>query len=196
MSKWLESVDEGVVHVQINGEMKTYVAILKGVLAKRGHHGFAATGEATTDAVCRYFKRGDLIILDHAHLLQMRVIEQLTVFPDEHGIALALIGNAAGYKALLDAKTKQILSRVGGAMVHVNIPSAEDIDCILEAEQIFGRKEREFCHAIGCQDGGLRYLYETFREARKLHRLSGQEHLDVRFLKLGAANAGCWGSAS
>lgn len=194
VAKWLESVDGGVVHLQLNGETKTYVSILKGVLAKRGHSGFAATGEATTDAILRFFKRGDLIILDHAQLLQMRVIEQLTVFPDEHGIGLALIGNVAGYKAMVDMKTKQILSRVGGALVHVDIPSAADVDCILEAEKVFGRKEREFCHIIGCQDGGLRYLYETFREARKLQRPSGQEHLDVRFLKLGAANAGHWGA--
>lgn len=192
-AKWLESVDDGVVHLQINGETKTYVSILRGVLAKKGLYGFAATGEATTDAVRRLLGEGDLIILDHAQLLQTRVIEQLTVFPDEYGIGLALIGNAAGYKALVDAKTKQILSRVGGGLVHVDIPCENDVDPILEAEQISGREERRFCLVIGCQDGGLRYLYETLREARKLQKAAGAQRLDVRFLKLGAENAGHWG---
>jgi hypothetical protein len=126
----------------------------------------------------------------------MRVIEQLTVFPDEYGIGLALIGNATGYKTLMDAKTKQILSRIGGALVHVENPGDDDVDPILEAEQISGRKEREFCLAIGCQDGGLRYLYEAIREAKKLTKAAGAQRLDLRFLKLGAENAGHWGSRS
>ena len=193
-AKWLESVDGGVVHFQVNGESKTYVSILRGVLEKTHHPGIAATGEATTSALLRVMKKGDLIIIDHAQLLQMRVIEQLTVFPDEYGIGLALIGNAAGYKALMDAKTKQILSRIGGALVHVENPGEDDVDPILESEQISGRHEREFCLAIGCQDGGLRYLYEAIREARKLQKATGAKRLELRLLKLGAENAGHWGA--
>lgn len=195
-AKWLESVDDGVVHLQINGECKTYVSILKAILGKRQHWGFAANGEAVTDAILRDMGKGDLIILDHAQLLQMRVIEQLTVFPDEHGIALALIGNTAGYKSLVDSKTKQILSRVGGALVHVDIPGEEEVDAILEAEGISGAKAREFCLMVGRQDGGLRYLYEAIFEARKLLMAKGQQRLDESLLKLGAVNAGVWGAQS
>lgn len=195
-AKFLESVDRGVVHLQINGECKTYVSILKGILAKRQKWGYPATGESVTDAVLRVLGKGDLIILDHAQLLRTSLIEQLMVFPDEHGIALALIGNTAGYKSLVDSKTKQILSRVGGALVHVEIPGEEEVDAILEAEGISGAKAREFCLMVGRQDGGLRYLYEAIHEARKLKVAKGSQRLDENLLKLGAVNAGVWGAQS
>lgn len=192
-AKLLEATDPNVVRFQVNGESKTYVSVLKGILHARQGYGYAATGEAVTDAVLRMIKPGGLIIIDNAHLLQLRVIEQLTVFPDEHEIGLALIGNVALYKSIFDAKTKQIISRVGGGLVHVGIPTEDDVDLILEAEGIIGRREGEFCRIIGCQDGGLRYLYETIREARKIFIASGEKRMDLRFLKVGAENAGHWG---
>jgi DNA transposition AAA+ family ATPase len=124
------------------------------------------------------------------------VIESLIPFPDEYGIALALIGNTKGYKSLMDAKTMQINSRIGGALVFVEIPGEEDVDAILAAEGISGRLAREMCQVIGRQEGGLRTLYETIREARKLQKAAGAARLDERLLKLGAHNAGHWGAQS
>lgn len=192
-AQWLEGVDKGVVHIQV-GDERTFIKIVLTIIAKRNKYGVAHRNESAMEILLQHFGPGDLIILDHAHLIRTSVIEQLTVFPDTHGIAIALLGNLDGYKKLVDMKTKQIMSRIGGALVHIAIPSEEDVDAVLEAEGITGRKEREFCAIIGCQDGGMRYLYETLWEARKLQRAAGSSRLDVRYLKLGAANAGYWGA--
>lgn len=195
-AKWAARMDENVIYVQADGERKTFVSLLGAVVeGKTGYGGHPAVGEKMRDSIIRNFQPGSLLIFDQAQLIRLTVMEQLIIFPDEYGIALAFIGNAKGYKALMDAKMAQITSRIAGAHIFVEIPGEEDIDALLEAWGVAGRQERKFCMMIGKQDGGLRYLDATVREARKLAHAAGSQRLDARLLKLGAVNAGCWGGA-
>lgn len=195
-AKWAARMDENVIYVQADGERKTFVSLLRAVVEeKTGYGGHPAVGEKMRDNIIRNFQPGSLLIFDQAQLIRLTVMEQLIIFPDEYGIALAFIGNAKGYKALMDAKMAQITSRIAGAHIFVEIPGEEDIDALLEAWSVAGRQERKFCMMIGKQDGGLRYLDATVREARKLAHAAGSQRLDARLLKLGAVNAGCWGGA-
>ena len=195
-AEWLSRMDGNVVYVLASGECKTYVALLKKALEAKSGYGYPANGEKLSDIVLRHVDPGGLIIFDHAHLIRLAVMEQLLTFPDEHGIALAFIGNTKGYKTLMDAKLAQITSRTGGARVFVEIPGEDDIDALLEHWEIRGRKEREFCQMIGNQDGGLRFLSETMREAWKIAHAGGQQKLDERLLKIAATKSGCWGGAA
>jgi DNA transposition AAA+ family ATPase len=189
-------MDDNVVHVQADGERRKYVPLLKAVAEeKTGYGGHPAVGEKMRDYIVRNLPRGSLLIFDHAQLISLSVMEQLLIFPDEYGIALAFVGNVQGYSALINAKMAQITSRVAGAHIVVEIPGEEDIDALLEAWGVAGRQERKFCMMIGMQDGGLRYLDAAVREARKLAFAAGTQKLDARLLKLGAVNAGCWGAA-
>jgi DNA transposition AAA+ family ATPase len=195
-AKWQARMDENVIYVQADGERKTFVSLLRAVVEeKTGYGGHPAVGEKMRDHIIRNFQPGSMLIFDQANLIRLTVMEQLIIFPDEYGIALAFIGNAKGYKALMDAKMAQITSRIAGAHIFVEIPGEEDIDALLEAWSVAGRQERKFCMMIGRQDGGLRYLDATVREARKLAHAAGSHKLDARLLKLGAVNAGCWGGA-
>jgi len=195
-AEWLARMDENIIHVQADGECRKYVPLLKAVAEeKTGYGGHPAVGEKMRDYIIRNFSRGSVLIFDHAQLIPLSVMEQLLIFPDKHGIALAFIGNTQGYNALINAKMAQIISRVAGAHILIEIPGEEDIDPLLEAWGVAGRPERTFCMMIGKQDGGLRYLAETVREARKLALATGAQKLDARLLKIGAAKAGCWGGA-
>lgn len=195
-AEWMARMDENVIHVQVDGERRKYVPLLKAVVeAKTGYGGHPGAGEKMREYIIRTFPEGSVFIFDHAQLIPLPVMEQLLIFPDKHGIALVFIGNTQGYNALINSKMAQITSRVAGARVVIEIPGEEDIDPLLEAWGVTGRQERKFCMMIGMQDGGLRYLAETVRETRKLALAAGTKKLDVRLLKLGAANAGCWGGS-
>ena len=193
--KWLARMDDNACYIQVDGERRKYVPLLKSIVEmKYGYGGHANVGEKMRDHIVRNFPPGSVLIFDHAQLIPLSVMEQLLIFPDEYGIALAFVGNTRGYNVLINAKLAQITSRVAGAHIIVEIPSEEDIDSLLEAWGVAGRAERKFCMMIGKQDGGLRFLSETVREARKLVRASGTQKLDERLLKIGAVNAGCWGN--
>jgi len=195
-AQWMARMDTNVGYVQAHGERLKYVSLLKAVAeAKSGYGGHPAVGEKMSEYIVRNFPEGSVLIFDHAQLISLPVMEQLLIFPDAYGIALAFIGNIKGYNALISAKLAQITSRVAGAHILIEIPGEEDIDALLEAWGVAGREERKFCMMIGRQDGGLRYLHEAVREARKIARVAGSQKLDARLLKLGAVNAGCWGGA-
>lgn len=192
--KWVSRMDNNVVYVQADGERRTWTGLLNGVVESMGYHGRAAIGEKLSEFILRQIEPGGLLIFDHAQLISVGVMEQFLVFPDEHQIALAFIGNTKGYRSFVNKKLAHITSRMRGSIIFVESPGEDDIDALMEARDVGGRKEREFCLMIGMQDGGLRYLDNTIFEARKIAHASGTKKLDLKLLKLGAANAGCWGS--
>lgn len=192
--KWVARMDDNVVYVQADGERRTWTGLLLGAVESMSYGGFPASGEKLREFILRKIAPGGLLIFDHAQLISVGVMEQFLVFPDEHQIALAFIGNTKGYKSFKNAKLAHISSRIRGSIVFVEIPGEGDIDALMEARGVGGRKEREFCLMIGMQDGGLRYLDNAIFEARKIAHASGTQKLDLKLLKLGAANAGCWGS--
>lgn len=192
-AKWAARMDDNVVYVQADGDRRTWTGLLGGVVESMKYFGRPSVGEKQREFILRRIKPGGLLIFDHAQLIRLSIMEQLLIFPDEDGIALAFISNTEGYKRFINAKMAHINSRIRGSIVFIEIPGEDDIDVMMEARGIGGRKEREFCLMIGRQDGGLRYLDMAILEAQKIAHASGTQKLDLKLLKLGAVNAGCWG---
>lgn len=194
VAKWAMRMDSNnVFYMQVDGERRTWTGLLGGMAESMGYGGQPAVGEKLGEFITRKIPPGGLMIFDHAQLIRTGVMEQLLIFPDQFEIALAFVGNVQGYRKFINAKLAQINSRVRGSIVFVEVPSEDDIDAMMEARGIGGRKEREFCLMIGRQDGGLRYLDATIIEAKKIAYASGIQKVDLKLLKLGATNAGCWG---
>lgn len=183
-----------VVYVQLDGENTTWTAALNAVVGSaRGGWGHDAYRERNLRQwIADHVPVGGLLIFDEAQLLPTRRMDELRIFPDECGIAVAFMGNTAGYKALESAKIAQITSRVGGARVVADKPTEGDVDSLLEAWGLTGRKLREVAVMIGTQDGGLRFLGATIQAARVYAKASGRA-IDERTFKAAAVSVGAWG---
>ncbi len=151
--------------------------------------------EKKIDTIRSRIPDGGLIIFDEAHLLSRRRLDELRYFPDQCGIALAFMGNLTGYKELVDAKIGQIMRRVRGARVVVDLPTEGDVDALLSAWGIRGRAVRETAIMIGVQDGGLALLTDTVSIARKFAKVKGKA-IDADIFKAAAVSAGAWGELS
>jgi hypothetical protein len=150
--------------------------------------------EKKIDTIRSRVPQGGIIIFDEAQLLAPRRLDELRYFPDQCGIAIALMGNLTGYKELVDAKIAQIMSRVGGARVIVDLPTEGDVDALLEAREISGRKVREIALVIGIQDGGLRMLDRTITAAKMLANAKGAP-IEADLFLAAAVSVGAWGLA-
>ncbi len=147
--------------------------------------------ENPMEKVLKHVPEGGLLIFDEAQFLPMRRLDELRIFPDKYKIAVAFMGNMAGYKKLEAAKITQIARRVGGARVIIEL-TCEDVDALLEAYDVGGHKVREMALMIGIQDGGLGMLCETMRTAKIYANASGKK-VDEDIFKLAAFNVGAWG---
>lgn len=147
--------------------------------------------EKKIDTIRSRVPEGGIIIFDDAHLLSRRRLDELRYFPDQCGIAIAFMGNLTGYKELVDAKIAQIMSRVGGSRVVIDLPTEGDVDALLESWNFRGRKLREIAVMIGVQDGGLRLLAATASIARQFAKVKGKE-VDADIFMAAAISAGAW----
>lgn len=185
-----------VVLVRCTGNEGTRETLHANVLASMdGAQFYPQKYERKLDTIRSRIPDGGLIIFDEAQLLSRRRLDELRYFPDQLGIAIALMGNLTGYKELVDAKIGQIMSRVGGARVVVDLPTEGDVDALLSAWGIRGRAVRETAVMIGVQDGGLRLLSHTVSIARKFAKVKGKA-IDAEIFKAAAVSAGAWGELS
>ena len=192
-AEYLERMDEGVIYIIADGELRTWNKLTARIArACAGEYCMPLErGESWRSRILHNLPKGSLIIFDHAHLMQFRVMEQLLSFLDD-GIALAFIGNQSAYTNMTSRKLTQLTSRAAGATVLVDAPDAAEVDAHLGPLGIEGMEARAFCHLIGRQDGGIRYLYDTAAAARRLGAWLGNDKVDVRVLKIAAARVGCW----
>lgn len=183
-----------VVVVRCTGDESSINSVLVAILASmdnadRWNVRYRTMYETIFNCICP----GGIIIFDESQLMSLRRLDELRIFPDKYGIAVALLGNLSGYKAIVDAKITQITSRVAGEWVHVVAPSEGDVDALLDAWEIRGRREREFCTLIGTQDGGLRRLAGAVSKAREYAQANGVD-IGVDLLKAAAVQVGAWGA--
>lgn len=183
-----------VVMVRCTGVETSQSRTLGAIIdAMQGAGFYRQTHESKLETIGRHIPPGGLLIFDEAQLLPLRRMDELRYFPDHCGIALAFMGNMAGYKELVDAKIGQITSRVGGSRVVIDAPCENDVDALLDAWEIRGRKVRELALVIGTQDGGLRKLSDTASAARIFAQASSQP-VDIDLFKAAALSVGAWGS--
>lgn len=182
-----------IVLVRCTGEERSSAKVHGAILeSMKGSGYYQQSHESKLDAINQHMPTGALLIFDEAQLLPLRRMDELRYFPDRCGIALAFMGNMAGYKELVDAKIGQITSRVGGALVIIDRPSEGDVDALLDAWEIRGRKVRELALMIGMQDGGLRTLSEVASAVRIFSKASGKP-IDADLFKAAAISVGAWG---
>ncbi|HOW80752.1 MAG TPA: AAA family ATPase, partial [Verrucomicrobiota bacterium] len=182
-----------VVLVRCTGNEGTREALHANILASmEGAQFYPQKYEKKIDTIQSRIPDGGLIIFDEAHLLSSRRLDELRYFPDRLGIAIALMGNLTGYKELVDAKIGQIMRRVRGARVVVDMPTEGDVDALLSAWGIRGRAVREVAVMIGVQDGGLAFLADTAVVARKFAKAKGKA-IDADIFKAAAISVGAWG---
>jgi hypothetical protein len=185
-----------VVLMRCTGGEGTREALHAGILASmEGAEFYPQKYEKKIDTIRSRIPDGGLIIFDEAHLLPRRRLDELRYLPDKYGIAIAFMGNLTGYAELVNAKVGQIMSRVGGSLVKVDLPTEGDVDALLAAWGIRGREVRETATIIGGKDGGLRMLANTVRVARKYANVKGKA-IDDDILKAAAIRVGAWGVPS
>lgn len=139
------------------------------------------------DAIVRRLGEGDLIIFDEAQHLDYTAIEGLRGLLDDCGVGLAFLGNEKTFKDFSGsgraAKFAQISSRVGIRLM-VTHPTEGDIDAMLGAWGVKGRREREFMQLVGMTDGALRKVQKVIKQAR------GMGGVEILFLKSAAKYIG------
>lgn len=182
-----------VILVRCTGIESSAVKLHKAIINSLEDSGYyRQTHESLLESITNHIPYGGLIIFDEAQLLSIRRMDELRHFPDCCGIAVAFMGNLAGYKELVDAKIGQITSRVGGALVVIGMPAEGDVDALLDDWEIRGRKIRESALQIGMQDGGLRKLSDVANAARVFSKASGKP-IDADLFKAAAISVGAWG---
>lgn len=181
-----------VVIVRADGELSTWDKLLRAVIEKLDGHGLNTRASTLRSEIARRMNRGGLIVFDEAHLMSVKLMEQLRAICDEDGIALAFMGNFDVYKRIDDQKVAQIMARVGGARVSIHLPGEDDINAILETWNITGRENREFLTMIAHRDGGLHYLADTVERARQ-YESALLKPINTDLLKVCALKAGAWG---
>lgn len=185
-----------VVLVRCSGSDGTREALHANILASmEGAEFYPQRHEKKIDTIRSRIPDGGLIIFDEAQLLSHRRLDELRYFPDRLGIAIALMGNLTGYHEMVAKKIGQIMSRVGGSRVVVDLPTEGDVDALLDAWKIRGRAVREIAVMIGVQDGGLRLLANTASVARNFAKVKGKA-IDADIFKAAAVSVGAWGELS
>lgn len=126
-----------------------------------------------------------LLVVDEAQHLNVQALECMRALHDAAGVGLVLCGNEAVYSRLTGGSRKatfaQLFSRIGRRL-HLTMPTDADVDAILTAWQVSGRKEREFALQVASLPGGLRGLMQTIRQA-SLAALGAGQTVDVRYLR-------------
>lgn len=177
---------------------RTPTAVLELLAEAMGCYGNAYRLQGLAEGISRRLREGDLLIVDEAQFLEGDSLDLLRGFlpdgDDDFGVGIAYIGNGELYARLHGAgraaRFAQITSRVG-AKVNAESPSEGDVDALLAAWGVSGRKEREFAVQLGTVSGGLRVLGRVLRKARMLAQQLSRP-VDVKILKAVARRTGDW----
>jgi hypothetical protein len=109
-----------------------------------------------------------LFIIDEAQHLDADALDGVRYFFDAGKVGIAYLGNEEVYTRISRkgrrAAFAQLHSRVG-MRLHVQRPTDEDVDAVLAAWGIRGRRERDYALQIASQPGGLRTLSQVLRQA-------------------------------
>lgn len=161
-----------VFYVSAAKWVRTPVAILQAITEAVNAYGAQAyRNDQLAKAILRSLNPGDLLIVDEAQHLEADALDGIRYFHDEGGIGIAYLGNEDVYTRINGRSRKatfaQLSSRVG-MNLHIELPTAGDVDAILEAWGIAGRQARELAHSVALRPGGLRGLIQVLRQSRVL----------------------------
>ena len=139
-------------------------------------HGSAL--EAETAVVARLKDRGALLVIDEAHHLGGRQIDELRCIRDLAGCGLALVGDDTIRMTL--ARCPQVSGRIG---VRVGLGAASETDIADLAAGVLGRKpatgELKRLLAAARGPGGLHALRRHLARAWTIARAEGRERIEA-----------------
>lgn len=111
---------------------------------------------------------GDLLIIDEAQHLGIEALDCIRCFFDQARAGIVYLGNREVYSMVAKKNRRsefaQLSSRIGWT-VHVPNPDEGDIDAVLDAWGVGGRRERDFAQSLASGPGGLRVLANILRKA-------------------------------
>ena len=132
--------------------------------------------------------RSALLIVDEAHHLTPRLLDELRCIRDVAGCGLALIGDESIAMPL--ARCPQIVGRIGG-QVHKRTPAEPDIELLVSAflERPAKRGEVRMGLAAARGDGGLHALRRMLARAWMLARIEDRDTVSAADLEMAALGA-------
>lgn len=126
-----------------------------------------------------------LLVIDEAQHLGVPALEEIRSIHDAAGVGLVLSGNEGVFSRLTGGSRRedfaQLFSRVA-KRVRLRSPSAQDVEAIVQAWGIAGRKEREYAQQIASLPGGLRGLLNMLEDATTAARALGCP-VDVQMMR-------------
>ena len=148
-----------------------------------GRHGSAL--EAETAVIEALRDRSALLVVDEAHHLTPRLLDELRCIRDIAGCGLALVGDATIAMAL--ARCPQILGRIGGRFER-KAPAAADIELLVSAflERPAKRREVDLAMTAVRGDGGLHALRRILARAWMAARIEERDTVTMDDLALAA----------
>ena len=175
--------------VTMTGAVVTLAGLLARVAAAVGageRHGSALAAE--TAIVGRLRGRGALLVVDEAHHLSARLLDELRCIRDLAGLGLALIGGDELWSALAgSARCDQIVGRIG---IRLPLGAAVDADVLDLAASVLGRRpgagEAKRLVAAARGAGGLHALRRLLARAWLLARAEGRERIGDGDLQVAA----------
>ena len=169
------------------------VFTLPGLLGRVGHvlgigerHGSALNAET---AIVNWLDgRGALLVIDEAHHLSARLLDELRCIRDIAGCGLALIGDDSIRMTL--ARCPQITGRI---RLRVGIRRPADVDVAELVEGILhgrpSRAELRLCTSFAAGPGGLHALRGLFERAGLIAAASGRDRITGADLGISAEQA-------
>ena len=127
--------------------------------------------------------RSALIIVDEAHHLTPRLLDQLRCVRDVARCGLGLVGDESIMMPL--GRCPQILGRVGGA-IHKRLPSEPDVELLVSAflERPATRREIRMGLAAARGPGGLHALRRMLARAWMMARIEDREEVTLADLEI------------
>jgi len=139
---------------------------MKGVIQTGSEHELARRIETYTEG------KGGLLIVDEAQHLGdaqningLKIINGLRRFVDRKLFGIALVNNGEIYRRVQAGKHAQLASRMAAWRVEVGGVTDDDVDRVMAAWGVSGRREREYCIKAAAREGCLRAFTEVFRSA-------------------------------
>ena len=129
----------GAHRLMVTGAVTTLAGLLARVATAVGagdRHGSALAAE--TEIVARLEGRGALLVVDEAHHLTPRLIDELRCIRDLAGCGLALVGDDTLWSGLAGSpRCAQIVGRIGFRLA---LGAPEDADVVARARAVLGRE--------------------------------------------------------
>lgn len=185
------------VMIQASPANNTVMGTLESLAEAVGSYANAHTKQALQKGILRSieYKGIRLLIVDEAQYLEADALDALRFLNDDgRGLGIAYLGNAEVYTRIHGksraARFAHLSSRIS-MRVKLDCPTEGDVDAILQAWGVSGRKEREYCIANVQLAKGLRELCTILDKSRALARDMGCA-VDVRIIRSTAKALGIW----